>query len=222
MIFGKFRKSKLTVPPEEYIAGLIDPEKHKVIAVTGAAGSGKTTLAANLKGLLPLETASLNVDDYFAFDLAARMRKKISGYDWKSRKRNLFVRHVEKLKQGKSIRKPVFSYKTQTLKKEKEKVFPKGHIIVEGTLDFSDVADFTIFCWASEKVLIDRVVERGGFRNVFKTRRSLRKHFETISIVNYRNLLLPYFKNADIVCPGEGKFSEASRIFPLQAIEILE
>lgn len=73
------------------------------------------------------------------------------------------------------------------------------NIIIEGTLDFSEVADFIVFCWAPEKVLIDRVVKRGGFRTVFKTRKSLRKHFEEISIVNYRNLLLPHLSKADII-----------------------
>ena len=84
-------------------------------------------------------------------------------------------------------------------KKEKEKIMPEKNIIIEGTLDFSEVADFIIFTWAPEEILINRVVERGGFRTVFKNRKALRKHFEEISIVNYRNLLLPHLQKVDII-----------------------
>jgi uridine kinase len=200
MKFKGFKKVRLRGTPEEYIAGLINPDTHKVIAITGAAGSGKTTLGKNLRRLLPCAVTMINIDDYFAFDLVTRMRERISGYDWHSRKKNLFLWQIAKLKAGKSVSKPVFSYKTQSVKKEKEKVVPEKNIIVEGTLDFSEVADFVVFCWAPEDVLINRVVKRGGFRTVFKDRKSLRKHFEEISIVNYQKLLLPHMSEADIIC----------------------
>jgi uridine kinase len=199
MKFKGFKKLKLRGAPEEYVAQLIDPASHKVIAIEGAAGSGKTTLGKNMKKLFPCKVTMLNVDDYFAYDLVTRMRKRISGYNWNSRKRSLFLRQIEKLKQGKAIQKPIFSYKTQSLKEEKEKIIPEKNIIVEGTLDFSDVADFIIFTWAPEDILIDRVVKRGGFKTVFKNRKALRKHFEKISIMNYRNLLLTYIQKANII-----------------------
>lgn len=190
---------KLSETPEEYIARSINPAIHRVIAIAGAAGSGKTMLGKNLKRLLPCQTTMLNIDDYFAYDLVTRMRDRISGYNWNSRKRSLFLRQMKNLKQGKVVEKPIFSYKTQSLKKEKEKIIPKKNIIVEGTLDFSEVADFIAFTWAPDEVLINRVVERGGFKTVFKTKKALRKHFEEISIVNYRNFLLPHINKADII-----------------------
>ncbi|MDI6777954.1 MAG: AAA family ATPase [Patescibacteria group bacterium] len=199
MKFKGFKKVKLHEAPEEYIAKSINPETHKIIAITGAAGSGKTSFGKNLKKLLPCKTTMVNVDDYFAYDLVTRMREKISGYNWNSRKKDLFLRQMKSLRKGKSIQKSMFSYKTQSVRKEKEKVVPEKNIIIEGTLDFSDVADFVIFTWAPDEVLINRVVKRGGFRTVFKTRKSLRKHFEEISIVNYRKLLLPHISKADIV-----------------------
>jgi uridine kinase len=199
MKFRGFRKVKLNIVPEEYIAGRINPARHRVIAIAGAAGSGKTTLGKNLKGLLPCAVTMLNIDDYFAYDLVTRMRERISGYNWNSRKKDLFLRQIKSLKQGESVQKPIFSYKTQSVKKEKEKIIPEKNIIIEGTLDFSEVADFIIFTWAPEDVLIDRVVERGGFKTVFKNRKALRKHFEEISIVNYQNLLLPHISKADII-----------------------
>jgi uridine kinase len=199
MKFKGFKKVKLRGAPEEYIAKSIKPDIHRIIVIVGAAGSGKTTLGKNLKRILPREVTMINVDDYFAYDLVARMREKISGYNWNSRKKDLFLRQTKNLKHGKSILKPIFSYKTQSVKEEKEKIIPKRNIIIEGTLDFSAVADFIIFTWAPEDILIDRVVERGGFKTVFKNRKALRKHFEEISIVNYRNLLLPHVKKADII-----------------------
>jgi uridine kinase len=199
MKFKRFNKIKLRGTPEEYIAKLVDPAFHKIIAIEGAAGSGKTTLGKKLEKLLPCKITALNIDDYFAYDLVTRMREIISGYNWNSRHRELFLRQIKNLQQGKAIQKPIFSYKTQSLKKEKEKIVPEKNIIVEGTLDFSVVADFIVFTWAPDEVLVDRVVKRGGFRTVFKTRKALRKHFEEISIVNYRNLLLPHLKKTDII-----------------------
>jgi uridine kinase len=194
-----FKKINYRESPEKYIAKMINPSIHRIIAVAGAAGSGKTTLKNNLKKLLPFQVTSINVDDYFKYDLITRMREKISGYDWNSRKKNLFLRQIEKMKLRENIRKPIFSYKLQSLKKEKEKIVPEKNIIIEGTLDFGDVADFTVFTWAPDEVLINRVVKRGGFKTVFKNKRALRNHFEKISIVNYRNLLLPHLKEADII-----------------------
>lgn len=199
MKFKGFKKVRLCGTPEEYIAGIINPGAHRVIAIAGAAGSGKTTLGKNLRRLLPRDVTMINIDDYFAYDLVTRMRERISGYDWRSRKKNLFQRQIANLKVGKSVSKPVFSYKTQSVKREKEKIIPEKNIIVEGTLDFSAVADFIIFTWAPDDVLIDRVVERGGFQSVFKNRKALRKHFEEISIVNYQNMLLPHISKSDIV-----------------------
>jgi uridine kinase len=199
MKFKGFQKVKLSGMPEEYIAKLINPAIHKTIAIAGAAGSGKTTLGINLKRLLSCKITMINIDDYFAYDLVTRMRERISGYNWNSRKRDLFLRQIKKLKQGKTIQKPIFSYKTQSLKKEKEKIIPEKNIIIEGTLDFSAVADFIIFTWAPDEFLVDRVVRRGGFKTVFKTRKALRKHFEEISIVNYQNLLLPHTQRVDII-----------------------
>jgi len=199
MNFKGFKKVKSRQSPEEYIAKSIIFNSGKTIAITGAAGSGKTTLAKNLRDLLPVPTVAINIDDYFRYDLVTRMRKRISGYSWKSRKRSLFLRQINNLRQGKAVSKPMFSYKTQSLKSSKERVLPQEIIIIEGTLDFSDVADFNIFVWVPENVSIERVVQRGGFKTVFKTRKSLRKHFEEISIVNYRNLLLPHISKADII-----------------------
>ncbi len=199
MKFKGFKKVKLSGAPEEYIVGSINPTVHRVIAIAGAAGSGKTTLGKNLKRLFPCAVTMINVDDYFKYDLVTRMREKISGYNWNSRKQNLFLRQIKNLRQEKSIRKPIFSYKTQSPKKEKEKIVPKKNIIIEGTLDFSKVADIIIFTWAPDEVLVNRVVKRGGFQTVFKTRKDLRKHFEEISILNYRNMLLPHLSKADII-----------------------
>jgi len=199
MKFNGFKRVGLRGAPEEYIARSINLSIYKTIAIVGAAGSGKTTLGKNLKRLLACKTTMINIDDYFAYDLVTRMRERISGYNWNSRKRDLFLRQIKNMKQGKNIQKPIFSYKTQSLKKEKEKIMPEKNIIIEGTLDFSEVADFIIFTWAPEEILINRVVERGGFRTVFKNRKALRKHFEEISIVNYRNLLLPHLQKVDII-----------------------
>lgn len=124
MKFSGFKKAKLHGAPEEYIVRLINPKVHRTIAITGAAGSGKTTLAENLKKLLPCKVAMINIDDYFKYDLVTRMRERISGYCWKSRKCDLFFRHFKKLREGKTIQKPIFSYKTQSLKNEKEKSSP--------------------------------------------------------------------------------------------------
>jgi uridine kinase len=194
-----FKKINYRESPEKYIAKMINPAMHRIIAVAGAAGSGKTTLKDNLKKLLPFQVTAINIDDYFKYDLVTRMREKISGYDWNSRKRSLFLRQIERMKLGKVVQKPVFSYKTQSVKKEKEGVIPEKNIIIEGTLNFSAVADLIVFTWAPDETVINRVVERGGFKTVFKNKRALRNHFEKISIVNYRNLLLPHLKEADII-----------------------
>jgi uridine kinase len=198
-IFQDYKKVDHNESPEKYIFEKIINNNFRVIAISGASGSGKTTLSEKLCSYFNNQVTVLNIDDYFKYNLTDRINKKISGYDWNSRIRQLFLSHLMLLKNGKKIKKPVFSYSTQDFKKEKELVSPKKIILIEGTLDFSDIADFTVFAWSPNDILIDRVVRRGGYKTVFNTKNSLKKHLEEVSIKNYQNKLLPYFKKANII-----------------------
>jgi uridine kinase len=198
-IFQDYKKIDCNESPEKYIFEIINKCNYKIVAISGASGGGKTILSEKLCSYFNNKVTVLNIDDYFKYNLTDRMNKKISGYDWNSRIRQLFLSHLILLKNGKKIKKPVFSYSTQDFKKEKELVNPKKVILIEGTLDFSDIADFTIFTWSPDDILIDRVVSRGGYKTVFKTKNALKRHLEEVSMINYHNKLLPYFKKANII-----------------------
>lgn len=186
--------------PAEYAARVISENRYTVVGIFGASGSGKTTMAQGLlRVLCDGKALLLSVDDYWKYDRATMEKLRLTGYDWEARQKERFLRDLGDLKSGGIIHKPVFDYENELPTDKTEIVESREIIILEATLDFTEIADFLIFTYAPEAVLIERRLTRDSRKTAIQGRDSLLEYLEKKSLPAYRTKLLPIVRNAHLI-----------------------
>jgi uridine kinase len=106
--------------------------KPHLIAVAGPSCAGKTELARHLAARLPAVVLPL---DCYYFDLSDRLleERAKSNFDEPSAlDHDLFLRHIQTLSEGKSIKRPVYDFVTHSRTKSVQPMQPGRFIVVEG------------------------------------------------------------------------------------------
>ncbi len=175
------------------------------IGIAGGTGSGKTTLTQHLKDHFGGAVTVISHDSYYKHyaDMPFEERVK-QNYDHPSAfDTNLLIRHLNALKNGESIQRPVYSFSDYNRTGETVTVEPSSVIIVEGVLIFQNPAlrsmfDIKIFVEADADVRILRrclrdVEERG------RTLQSVVDQYLTTVKPMHEQFVEPSRKYADIV-----------------------
>ena len=134
-------------------------ESHRVFifGIAGDSGSGKTTISRGIKRILGEEmVASFSMDDYHSLDRRQRLLQGITPLNPKANYLDLLADHLECLRRGESINKPVYDHRIGEI----DGTVPFGPapiIIVEGlhplcTLRLRNLIDFKIFVDPSRQV----------------------------------------------------------------------
>jgi uridine kinase len=112
-----------------------------VVGVAGGSGSGKTTIARAIVDSLPSHHVALLEHDAYYKDLSHLPyddRTRIN-YDHPNALDNdLFIQHLDLLRAGRPIDKPVYDYAQHTRARETVRVVPAPVIVVEGILVLTD------------------------------------------------------------------------------------
>jgi uridine kinase len=144
-----------------------------IVGVAGGTGSGKTTVVAEISRMLGGEVAIIPSDAYYydRSNLDNEEKKKINYDHPDAIESDLLCRHLEMLKRGKDIERPIYDFVTHTRKKETVNVKATDIIILEGILIFAvqsvrNLIDIRIFVDTdSDERLIRRIIrdvmERG-------------------------------------------------------------
>jgi len=145
-----------------------------IIGITGGTGSGKTTVVKQLlTELSEKEISVISQDSYYKDTsyLTLKERTQINFDHPKSIDFDLLIEHLTALKEGKTIKQPVYSFIEHNRVNETIVTIPKKVIIVEGILIFNnpslrDLFDIKIYLHAdSDERLIRRIkrdiTERG-------------------------------------------------------------
>ena len=145
-----------------------------IIGIGGGTGSGKTTVVNQIISEFPKEDVQVISQDSYYNDtshLTYKDRCKINFDHPKSIDFKLLEAHLKDLKQGKSVKQPIYSFKTHNRTGDTTLTEPKKVIIVEGILILSNpqlrtILDIKIFVHAdSDERLIRRIkrdlAERG-------------------------------------------------------------
>ena len=175
------------------------------IGIAGGTGSGKTTLTQHLKDHFGGAVTVISHDSYYKHyaDMPFEERVK-QNYDHPSAfDTDLLIRHLNALKNGESIQRPVYSFSDYNRTGETVTVEPSSVIIVEGVLIFQNPAlrsmfDIKIFVEADADVRILRrclrdVEERG------RTLQSVVDQYLTTVKPMHEQYVEPSRKYADIV-----------------------
>jgi uridine kinase len=180
-----------------------------IIGIAGGTASGKTTLANILNKSFEDEVTILKHDYYYYnksyFDVE---EGKINFDHPGSFETDLLVKHLQKLKKGMSIYRPMYSYKTNERLEEKMLVKPSPIIIVEGILIFHyerlrQLFDLNIYVETDADVRLLRRISRDiNQRN--RTFESVKKQYLTTVKPMHEKYVRPTRYKSDIIIPNGG------------------
>ena len=181
-----------------------------ILGIAGGTGSGKTTVVNQIINELPKnEVAIISQDSYYnkTDNLTFDERCEINFDHPNAIDFNLLTDHIKKLKQGKAIDQPIYSFESHNRISETIIIYPKKVLIVEGILIYTNkeirnLIDIKVFVHAdSDERLIRRLK-----RDMQERGRDLDEVLE-----RYQNTLKPMHQEfieptknfADIIIPND-------------------
>ncbi len=184
-----------------------------IIGITGGTASGKTTFVQQL--IEECETDWINIisqDDYYKplKGLSYQEKDKINFDHPDTIDFDLLEQHLLTLKDGKSIQKPSYSFKTHDRLIETTSILPKPVLILEGILVLSiaktkTLCDHTIFLDAPEYIRQERRLQR-DVNERKRTPESVLFQFETNIHPMHRQFIEPLKHKVHQVIDGTKSF----------------
>jgi uridine kinase len=183
-----------------------------IVGIAGGTGSGKTTVVRKIREVFPDEDVIIMPQDNYYRDngdIPLEERQKINFDHPDSVEFSLLIEHLKKLKKGKPVEMPIYSYLTCLRSNETILVKPTRVVLVEGILVLTDpglrnMMDIKVFVDADAddrlgRVIMRDIVERG--RSVIKV---LERYHDTVK-PSHLQFIEPSKRYADIIIPGGGE-----------------
>ena len=183
-----------------------------IIGIAGGTGSGKTTVVQKITGLLKKEEVVVIPQDSYYKDnshLSMEERQEQNFDHPDSVDFDLLIRHLNELKQGRSIEQPVYSYITCSRSRtETVHVDPAHIIIVEGILIFTcpelrRMLDMRVFVDADADDRLSRVISRDIVERGKSVEKVLSRYEKTVKPMHLQ-FIEPSKRYADIIVPQGG------------------
>ena len=183
----------------------------RIVLVGGGSSSGKSYLTSRVIELLGKdEVTRITIDDYYKDQSSMTMEERIEvnydhpkAFDWP-----LMRRQIAALKEGRTIKKPVYDFVNRTRSETVEEITPKNLVIIEGIMA---LVDKNIRDMADLRVFIDAGAERRFLRRIIRDSKERGRSFE--SIVNqyfstvqpmYDEIVKPSSMYADLIVNNDG------------------
>ncbi|MDI6860906.1 MAG: uridine kinase [Caldisericia bacterium] len=182
------------------------------IGIAGGTGSGKTTVAHNIKEKIGEDILILDMDSYYKDNSHIPFEERLKiNYDHPDAfDIPLLKSHIEALLKGESVKKPIYSFVEYTRLKDYEEIRPKRIIILEGifALFFEEIRklmDIKIYVDTDADIRLIRrllrdIKERG------RTIDSVIKQYTEVVRPMHIQFVEPTKRFADIIIP-EGGFN---------------
>ena len=187
-----------------------------IIGMAGGSGSGKTTIAAAVvEEVGPEYVALIQHDAYYKdlADLSFEERTKVNFDHPDSLETDLLITHLETLREGDAIERPVYDFSTHTRTDSTVRVDPELVVIVEGILVLSEpelrrLMDLRIYVDTDPDLRLMRrlrrdIVERGRtidsvLAQYTETVRPMHLQFVEVS-KRYADIIVPEGYNPSVV-----------------------
>jgi phosphoribulokinase len=136
-----------------------------ILGIVGDSAAGKTTLSAGIAGILGSDrVAVICSDDYHRYSRVQRAENGISALDPKGNYIDILEQHLQRLRNGQPILKPIYNHNGGTLDAP-EYVEPKPYIIVEGLLGYTtramrDCYDVKLYLDPEEELRVRWKIQR--------------------------------------------------------------
>lgn len=182
-----------------------------VIGIAGGTGSGKTTVVNKIIKSFPAgEVAVLPQDNYYKDSSAVppEERSKINFDEPNAIEWTLLQDQLQRLKEGKSIDMPTYSYLTCTRQQETIHVEPRDVVIVEGILvltqpELRDMMDVKVFVDADADDRLIRVIARDCVERG-RTPMMVINRYQDILKPMHDMYIEPSKRTADLIIPQGG------------------
>ena len=182
-----------------------------IIGIAGGTGSGKTTVVNKILNSFPAgEVAVIPQDSYYkdSSHIPPEDRSKINFDEPAAIEWTLLVDHLRRLKEGKTIDMPTYSYLTCTRQEETVTVAPRDVVIVEGILvlndpELRDMMDVKVFVDADPDDRLIRVIARDCISRG-RTPQMVIDRYQDVLKPMHCQYIGPSKRFADIIVPQGG------------------
>jgi phosphoribulokinase len=140
-------------------------ERPIILGIVGDSASGKTTLSDGIANILgPDKVVTICTDDYHSCERLERSSDCLSALNPKCNYIDILEQHIQLLREGKPILKPIYNHTEGTLDRPVY-VEPREFIIMEGLLGFStrsmrDAYDVKVYMEPNEDLRIKWKIRR--------------------------------------------------------------
>lgn len=158
------------------------PERPIILGIAGCSGSGKTTLAREVAS--QLDATLFPLDFYYRdlahFPLDSRHKQNFDHPD--SLESELFIEHIRQLREGLTIDRPVYDFKTHSRVPDKfDRIEPRRYVVVEGIMalhwpELCESYDFSVYVHAPDEICLRRRIHRDK-RERGRTEESVREQY---------------------------------------------
>ena len=191
-----------------------------VVGIAGGTGSGKTTVVNKILERLPEDKVTILPQDAYYKDnsrLKMEDRQEVNFDHPDSVEFELLIEHLNQLKNGKRVQRPIYSYLTCTRSRETVPIEPRQVTILEGILiltseELRKRIDVKVFVDADADDRLSRVVSRDILERGRSVNKVLERYEKTVKPMHLQ-FIEPSKRYADIIVPQGGN--------NLVAIEIL-
>ncbi len=185
-------------------------KKTILLGVVGDSAAGKSTISAGIAHILGEERVTvICTDDYHRYNRSQRKEMGISALDPACNYINIMEQHLDLLRRGHAILKPIYNHSTGDFDPP-EYIEPKEFIIAEGLLGFHSKAlrrqfDVKVFLAPEEKLRVQWKIARDTTKRGYTAEQvlaSLEKRAD-----DSKKFIHPQMAHADILvsfyCPPE-------------------
>jgi uridine kinase len=183
-----------------------------IVGLAGGTGSGKTTVVRKIMQMFPNnEVVVIPQDSYYRDNkgIPLEERQKINFDHPDSVEFELLIEDLKKLKKGKSIQMPIYSYLTCLRSNETIPIRPALVVLVEGILILTDpglrkMLDIKVFVDADADDRLGRVIQRDIIERGRSVMMVLERYHDTVK-PSHLQFIEPSKRYADIIIPGGGE-----------------
>lgn len=187
-----------------------------VIGVAGGTGSGKSTLVRKLQeAFVQEDVITLSHDYYYKShnDIPLEERRKLNYDHPQSFDTGMLIAHVEMLKNGIPVERPVYSFVEHNRMLETIPVIPAKVLIVEGILIFDskplrDLMDIKVFVDTDADIRLARRILRDVRERGRSMESVINQYVSTVKPM-HEEFVEPSKKYADVIIP-EGGFNSVA------------
>ena len=203
--------------------------KTTIIGIAGGTASGKTTLSLKILKISEKfgSVELIRMDDYYR-DLShlSFSERKTVNYDHPSSYDiDLLINHLNQLKLGLPVEKPIYDFVEHNRKKEKETIIPANVIIVEGIMlfvipDLRNIFDIKLYVHTPDDVRFIRRLKRDINERGRDVEMVVEQYLNTVRPMHLR-FVEPSMQYADLIIPEGGENEVAIDIISGKIVNLL-